>query len=136
MLFVTGLWTFVRALFFRSATVALENLALRHQLGVLQRSVRRPRLSRRARILWVWLSRLLFVFVVLRHDRRELVHLNVTDHPTAVWTPRQIIEAFPGDSAPRFLLHDRDAIYGEEFMRIHEILTAPALPGGTHSWSG
>src|SRR5437870_11608950 len=58
MLFVIGLWTFVRALFFRSATVALENLALRHQLGVLQRSVRRPRLSRRDRILWVWLSRL------------------------------------------------------------------------------
>src|SRR6266705_2099769 len=58
MLFVIGLWTFVRALFFGSATVALENLTLRHQLGVLQRSVRRPRLSRRDRILWVWLSRL------------------------------------------------------------------------------
>jgi putative transposase len=256
MLFVIGLWTFVRALFFGSATVALENLALRHQLGVLQRSVRRPRLSRRDRILWVWLSRLwkswrlslmivqpatvlawhrqgfqlcwrwkskrgvlgrpklhaeirrlirrmgrenptwgrrriraelallgyqvaeltvakymlrvsprpsptwrgflmahtrdivavdfflvptltfrlLFVFVVLRHDRRELVHLNVTDHPTAVWTARQIIEAFPDDSAPRFLLHDRDAIYGEEFTRrvksmgIHEVLTAPRAP--------
>ena len=51
--------------------------------------------------------RLLFVFVVLRHDRRELLHLNVTDHPTAVWPARQIIEAFPDDSAPRFLLRDR-----------------------------
>ena len=78
--------------------------------------------------------RLLFVFVVLRHDRRELLHLNVTDHPTAVWTARQIIEAFPDDSAPRYLLRDRDAIYGEEFARrvksmgIREVLTAPRAP--------
>jgi putative transposase len=78
--------------------------------------------------------RLLFVFVVLRHDRRELLHLNVTDHPTAVWTARQLIEAFPNDSAPRFLLRDRDAIYGEEFARraesmgIREVLTAPRAP--------
>jgi putative transposase len=256
MLFVIGLGTFLRAMLFGSATIALENLALRHQLGVLQRSIRRPRLARRDRILWVWLSRLwtgwrssliivrpatvlawhrqgfqlywrwkskgsavgrpkldaeirrlirrmarenptwgrrriqaelallgyevaeltvakymlrpsprpsaawrafltahardivavdfflvptltfrlLFVFVVLRHDRRELLHVNVTDHPTALWTARQIIEAFPDDSAPRFLLRDRDAIYGEEFARrvkgmgIHEVLIAPRAP--------
>jgi putative transposase len=54
--------------------------------------------------------RFLLVFVVLRHDRRELVHVNVTDHPTAPWTARQIIEAFPEDSAPNFLLRDLDAI--------------------------
>ncbi len=78
--------------------------------------------------------RLLFVFVVLRHERRELLHINVTDHPTAVWTAQQIIEAFPDDSAPRFLLRDRDAIYGEEFarrikrMRIHEVRIAPRAP--------
>jgi putative transposase len=59
--------------------------------------------------------RLLCAFVILRHDRRELVHINVTDHPTAVWTTQQIIEVFPDDSAPRFLLRDRDAIYSEEF---------------------
>ena len=256
MLFVLGLWTLLRALLFGSVAIALENLALRHQLGVLQRSVPRPRLSRWDRILWVWLSRiwagwrsslaivqpatvlawhrrgfqlywrwksrakpvgrpkldpevrhlirrmacenptwgrrriqaelallgyevaeltvakymcrtsprpsstwraflaaharqivavdfflvptlafrLLSVFVVLRHDRRELLHVNVTDHPTAVWTARQIIEAFPDDSAPRFLLRDRDAIYGEEFARrvksmgIREVLTAPRAP--------
>ena len=52
--------------------------------------------------------RLPFVFVVLRH---ELVHLNVTDHLTAPWTVRQIIEAFPEDSGPNFLLRDLDAIY-------------------------
>ena len=224
LVLVIGLWTFLRALLFGSAAIALENLALRHQLAVLQRSVNRPRLARWDRVLWVWLSRLwtqwrpslvivqpatvlawhrqgfqlywrwrssahsvgrprldtelrqlirrmarenptwgrrriraelallgyevaeltvakymqrtsprpsptwraflaahareivavdfflvptlafrlLFVFVVLRHDRRELLHLNVTDHPTAVWTARQIVEAFPDESAPRY----------------------------------
>jgi Aconitase X swivel domain len=57
MIFVIGLWTFVRALLFGSAAIALENLALRHQLLVLQRSVSRPHLSRWDRVLWVWLSR-------------------------------------------------------------------------------
>ena len=57
MIFVIGLWTFLRVLLFGAAAVALENLALRHQLLVLQRSVRRPRLTRWDRVLWVWLSR-------------------------------------------------------------------------------
>jgi putative transposase len=239
MILAIGLWTFLRTLWTGPAAVALENFALRHQLLVLQRSVRRPRLAPRDRILWVWLSwiwagwrsslvivqpatvlawhrqgfqlywrwkstrsaigrpkldaelrhlirrmarenptwghrriqaelallgyhvaeltvarymhrassrpsptwrvfltahlrelvaidffvaptlafRLLFVFVVLRHDRRELVHLDVTDHPTALWTARQIIEAFPDDTAPTYLLRDRDSIYGDEFVR-------------------
>ena len=256
MIYVIGLWTFLRAVLFGSAAIALENLALRHQLLVLQRSVGRPRLSRWDRIFWVWLSRLwagwrttlvivrpatvlawhrqgfrlywrwksrpnpvgrprldaelrtlirrmarenptwgrrriqaelallgyavaeltvakymhrtsprpsptwrvfltahardivavdfflvptltfrlLFVFVVLRHERRELLHINVTDHPSAVWTAQQIIAAFPDDSAPKFLLRDRDAIYGEEFARrvkrmgIHEVRIAPRAP--------
>ena len=78
--------------------------------------------------------RLFFVFVMLRHDRRELLHINVTDHPTAVWTARQLVEAFPGDSAPEFLLRDRDAIYGEEFVRrvrrmgIREVRITPHAP--------
>jgi putative transposase len=54
--------------------------------------------------------RLLFVFVVLRHDRRELLHLNVTDHATAVSTAQQLVEAFPDDTAPKYLLRDRDGI--------------------------
>jgi putative transposase len=78
--------------------------------------------------------RLLFVFVVLGHHRRHAIHFNVTAHPTAEWTAQQIAEAFPWDSAPRYLLHDRDCIYGEPFhqrveeMGIREILTAPRAP--------
>jgi putative transposase len=62
------------------------------------------------------------------------VHFNVTESPTAAWTAQQIVEAFPDDSAPRYLLRDRDCIYGGEFrrrvtgMRIAEVLTAPRSP--------
>jgi putative transposase len=256
MILVLGLCAFLRALLGGSAAVALENVALRHQLAVLQRATPRRRLHRRDRILWVWLSRLwagwqaslvivqpatvlawhrqgfqlywrwksrprsvgrppidleirqlsgrmaqdnptwgrrriqaelcflgyevaaltvakymgrrsprpsptwrsfleahlkeiaavdffmvptltfrlLSGFIVLRHDRRELVHINVTDHPTAVWTARQVVEAFPYDSAPRYLLRDRDTIYDTRFTRriaglgIREILIAPHAP--------
>ena len=256
MIFVIGLWTFLRVLLFGAAAVALENLALRHQLLVLQRSVTRPRLSRGNRVFRVWLSRLwaawraslvivqpatvlawhrrgfqrywhrksrgkpvgrprldpelrqlirrmarenptwgrrriraelallgyeiaeltvakymhrtsprpsptwrafltahardivaidffvvptltfrlLFVFVVLRHHRRELLHVNVTDHPSAVWTARQVIEAFPEETGPKYLLRDRDSIYGEAFTRclntmgIRQVITAPRAP--------
>jgi hypothetical protein len=54
--------------------------------------------------------RLLYVFIVLQHDRRRVVHFNVTDHPTAPWTARQIVEAFPFDCTPRYLVRDRDGI--------------------------
>src|SRR5512132_3986513 len=226
MILILGLWAFLRALFTGAAVVALENLALRHQLAVLPRSVTRPRLSRGDLVFWVWLSRLwagwrttlvivrpatvlawhrrgfqlywrwksgpnavgrprldaelrtlirrmarenptwgrrriqaelallgyavaeltvakymhrtspgpsptwrvflathardivavdfflvptltfrlLFVFVVLRHERRELIYVNVTDHPTARWAARQLIEAFPEETAPKYLL--------------------------------
>jgi putative transposase len=78
--------------------------------------------------------RLLFVLVVVGHHRRQAIHFNVTAHPTAEWTARQIAEAFPWDSAPRYLLHDRDSIYGAAFhqrvgeMGILEVLTAPRSP--------
>jgi transposase InsO family protein len=78
--------------------------------------------------------RVLYVLVVLAHDRRRVVHFNVTEHPTAAWTAQQMIEAFPEETAPRFLLRDRDRIYGEEFrrrvagMRIEEVMTAPHSP--------
>jgi transposase InsO family protein len=78
--------------------------------------------------------RVLYVLVVLAHDRRRVVHFNVTEHPTAAWTAQQMIEAFPEETAPRFLLRDRDQIYGVEFrrrvagMRIEEVMTAPHSP--------
>ena len=78
--------------------------------------------------------RVLFVFVVLAHDRRRIVHFNVTEHPTAQWTAQQLVEAFPFDSTPRYLLRDGDGIYGERVQRrfeslgIEEVVTAPGSP--------
>jgi len=78
--------------------------------------------------------RVLFVLVVLEHHRRRVVHFNATEHPTAAWTAQQILEAFPEDTAPRYLIRGRDQIYGECFrnrlrdMDITEVLTAPRSP--------
>jgi putative transposase len=78
--------------------------------------------------------RVLFVLVVLAHHRRRVVHFNVTEHPTAHWTAQQIVDAFPDDCAPFYLLRDRDSIYGPAFrqrvkgMGIDELLTAPHSP--------
>jgi transposase InsO family protein len=78
--------------------------------------------------------RVLYVLVVLAHDRRRILHFNVTEHPTAVWAAQQIVEAFPEDTAPRYMVRDRDAIYGEHFrlrvegMGIEEIRIAPKSP--------
>src|SRR5438093_6982055 len=86
--------------------------------------------------------RVLFVLVVLTHSRRRLVHFNVTAHPTAEWTARQLIEAFPFESAPKYLLRDRDRIYGDvfrkqvEIMNIKEVLSAPRSPWQRRTWSG
>jgi hypothetical protein len=78
--------------------------------------------------------RVLFVLGVLAHYRRRVVHFNVTEHPTAYWTAQQIVDAFPDDSAPAYLLRDRDQVYGQPFrhrvksMEIEEVLTAPQSP--------
>jgi len=78
--------------------------------------------------------RILYVFVILHHERREIVHFNVTEHPTAEWTAQQLVDAFPFDSASRYLLRDRDSIYGGKFRNrvkgpgIDEVLTAPRSP--------
>jgi len=78
--------------------------------------------------------RVLFVFVILSHDRRRPLHFGVTSHPTTEWTAQQLLDAFPWDSAPRYLLRDRDTSYGEKFREaagwfgIHEVLTAPRSP--------
>ena len=204
------------------ATLQLENLALRHQLGVLRRAVKRPKLTSADRLLWTWLYevwsnwrsalvivkpetvngqpgrppvskeirqlirkmsrenllwgaprihgellklgidigetsvgkylvrrrkppsqdwrtflenhlktmvsidfftvptirfQVLYVFLVLAHDRRRIVHFNVTAHPTAEWTAQQLREAFPFEQIPRYLLRDRDRVFGDEFTK-------------------
>ena len=79
-------------------------------------------------------NQVLFVFLVLAHHRRRVLHFNVTAHPTAEWTGQQIVEAFPWVDPPRYLLRDRDSIYGTGFrkrvgnMGFQEVLTAPQSP--------
>jgi transposase InsO family protein len=253
---LSALFTFLAGLFRSRTALQIEILALRHQLNLLQRSVKRPRLSATDRWLWAWLSRrwpewrralvivkadtvigwqrkgfrlfwtwksrhgqcgrpavtkeirrlirrmsrenplwgapkihgelmklgieisestvskylvrhrgspsqswrtflenhlkdmvsadfftvptirfqILYVFLVLAHERRRIVHFAVTQHPTAEWTAQQLREAFPWDTAPRFVLRDRDRIFGEEFMEqaqamgIEEVLSTPRSP--------
>jgi transposase InsO family protein len=77
---------------------------------------------------------LLYAFVIVRLDRRDLVWINVTENPTAEWVARQITEAFPWDDAPQYLIRDRDRIYGNVVTRrlramgIRDKPTAPASP--------
>ena len=77
--------------------------------------------------------RLLFVLVILAHERRRIVHVAVTAHPTAAWTAQQLREAFPWDEAPRYLLHDRDHAFDgwadtAKAMGMDDLLTAPRSP--------
>jgi putative transposase len=89
------------------ASLRLENMALRHQLAVYRH---------------------------LAHERRRIVHCHITQHPTAQWTAQHIVEAFPWETAPRYLLRDRDAIYSMAFqhrlqnMGIEEVKIAPRSP--------
>jgi putative transposase len=78
--------------------------------------------------------KVLFVFIVVAHDRRRILHFNVTEHPTAQWTAQQLVEAFPWNPAPQYLLRDRDAVDGQVFHRrvaglgMEQVLTAPRSP--------
>jgi transposase InsO family protein len=78
--------------------------------------------------------RLLYCFLVLRHDRRRVVHFNVTAHPTTRWAAQQVVEAFPYDQAPRFLIRDHDGIYSQDFrdrikhFGIEEVIIAYRSP--------
>ncbi len=78
--------------------------------------------------------RILYCFIVLRHNQRRIVHFNITTNSTNQWTAQQIIEAFPYDQSPKYLIRDRDSIYGHTFqkkvknMGIHEVVTAPKSP--------
>jgi len=78
--------------------------------------------------------RILYVLLVLRHERRQVVHFNITEHPTGQWTAQQMVEAFPWDEAPRYLLRDRDNFYDATFryrvysLGIEKVLTASRSP--------
>jgi putative transposase len=78
--------------------------------------------------------RILYTLIVLDHDRRKVIHFSVTENLTQVWLAHQIAEAFPWDTAPRYLLRDRDASYGLAFrtrverMGIEEVMIAPRSP--------
>ncbi len=78
--------------------------------------------------------RILYVFIVLGHDRRQILHFNVTEHPNARWTAQQVVGASPFDTAPRHLLRDRDGINEETVQRrikslgIEDVVSAPRSP--------
>ena len=78
--------------------------------------------------------RLLYVMIILAHERRKILRAAVTEHPTAGWLSQQVTEAFPWDTAPRYLLRDRDSWYGADFcsrveaMGITKVVTAPRSP--------
>ena len=81
---------------------------------------------------------LLYAFVVLHHQRRRIVHFGVTPNPTAAWVAQQVTEAFPWDTLPRYLIRDRDAVYGAlvrgrlRTIGIEEVVTAPRSPWQNH----
>jgi len=78
--------------------------------------------------------RVLFVLVMVTHSRRRLVYFNVTEHPTAEWTARQLLEVCVHEEAPRYLIRDRDQVYGARFCRqaetldIREVVITPRSP--------
>ncbi len=78
--------------------------------------------------------RLLFGFVVLSLERRRVLHISVTAYPSAQWTAQQMVEAFPWETTARYVIRDRDRIYGADFQRrvkalgLQEVPTAPRSP--------
>src|SRR2546428_2197564 len=76
----------------------------------------------------------LYVFLVLAHDRRRILHVGVTAHSTAAWTAQQLRKTFPWETAPRYLLRDRDGIFGRDFVDqvtafgMSEVLSTPSSP--------
>ena len=80
-------------------------------------------------------TRVLFVVIVLSHVRRHIVHFNITEHPTAEWAAQQVVDAFPDDTAPKWLHRDRDSAYSDMFRRrvagmgIAEVVSPRRVPG-------
>jgi hypothetical protein len=103
----------------------LENLALRQQLTVLKRKHPKPKLRVLDKLFWVIAAmdfftvptvtfKLLYCFFIISHDRRQILHCNVTQHPTSGWIGQQLREAFPYEASHKYLIHDRDAKFGLE----------------------
>ncbi len=118
-----ALLSFIASFFRTRASLQLEILALRRQLAVAQRSVRRPRLRPADRSLWAWLSgpptlnlRVLFVLVILAHDRRRVVHFGITEHPTAGWERHGLLPALPPQSVVDTFLCSQDVLDAEQRM--------------------
>jgi putative transposase len=86
--------------------------------------------------------RVLFVFLVIEHQRRKVLHFGVTERPTAEWTAQQVVEAFSERDAKHYLIRDRDSIYGDEFrsrvqlLGMNEVITAPRSSWQNTSWRG
>jgi putative transposase len=81
------------------------------------------------------LFHVMFVFVVLAHERRRILSINVTSSPSAAWTANQIVQTFPWESAPRYLLRDRDGIYGDRFRhRIKHLGIQEVIIAGSSPW--
>jgi transposase InsO family protein len=79
--------------------------------------------------------RVIYVFLILLNDRREIAHFNVTDSPSAFWAGQQIVEAFPWDTAPKYLIQDRDSKYGQEFVsRVESLSIKEVLISAQSSW--
>src|SRR5215831_14022267 len=125
LIFLATLLATLSSILRSRAALELENLALRHQIGVLQRSAsKRPKLTPLDRVLWAWLSgiwsdwRSALAIVkpetVVAWHRAGAFHFNVTAHPTAEWTGQQLREAVPFDQLPRYPLRDREAIFGDD----------------------
>ena len=78
--------------------------------------------------------KILFVFFIIHNERRKIIHFNVTSNPTAKWTGQQIVEAFPWETTTKYIIRDRDAIYGEvvktriKNMNIEQVVTAYKSP--------
>jgi len=72
--------------------------------------------------------RVLYVIILIRHDRRQVVHFNITTNPCAEWTAQQITNAFPYDQAPRYLIRDRDGIFGDDFKHRMKSMEIGELP--------
>ena len=78
--------------------------------------------------------RVLFVFLVIEHQRRKVLHFGVTEHPTAAWTAQRVVEAFSERDAKHYVIRDRDSTYGDEFrcrvqvLGMKEVITAPRSP--------